>query len=251
MESVATALQVTSRFRAPERLDAIDFRLKHVVAMGNTACCQSEPDAPEAVDAKPILDSSGLAPKASLTGGETEADRIYHVVLEKAEGQKLGLDVDYMAERKLLPIMHVTGGVADAWNRSNPEKKMNSGDSILEVNGVKGDVVEMLEKCKADNVLKLTLCRALTYEYLVEDLERFIRQKQCGPILIRLSFNDAGVFNGVDGCPNAAMRLQSAERDLEQNAGLPQIALNLLSQISTKYVPRCGSKDIIDISISF
>ena len=213
-----------------------------MVAMGNTACCQSEPDAPEAFDAKPILDSSGLAPAASsLTGGETEADRIYHVVLEKAEGQKLGLDVDYMAERRLLPIMHVTGGVADAWNRSNPSKKMNSGDSILEVNGIKGDVVEMLEKCKADNVLKLTLCRALTYEYLVEDLERLIRQKQCGPMLIRLSFNDAGVFNGVDGCPNAAMRLQgAAERDMEQNAGLPQ-GLNLLAPISTKYVPRCRS----------
>ena len=29
------------------------------------------------------------------------------------DGQKLGLDVDYMAERKLLPIMHVTGGVAE------------------------------------------------------------------------------------------------------------------------------------------
>lgn len=28
----------------------------------------------------------------------------------KTDGSKLGLDVDYMAERKVLPIMHVTGG---------------------------------------------------------------------------------------------------------------------------------------------
>ena len=43
------------------------------------------------------------------------------------EGQKLGLDVDYMAERKLLPIMHVTGGVAEDWNRRNPQQKMQHG----------------------------------------------------------------------------------------------------------------------------
>lgn len=44
----------------------------------------------------------------------------------KSDGQKLGLDVDYMAERKVLPIMHVTGGVAEEWNRRNPVKKMKS-----------------------------------------------------------------------------------------------------------------------------
>jgi len=48
------------------------------------------------------------------------------VILVKSAGQKLGLDVDYMAERKVLPIMHVTGGVAEEWNRRNPVKKMKS-----------------------------------------------------------------------------------------------------------------------------
>ena len=37
-------------------------------------------------------------------------ERLYEVTLVKADGSKLGLDVDYMAERKVLPIMHVTGG---------------------------------------------------------------------------------------------------------------------------------------------
>ena len=48
------------------------------------------------------------------------------MTLVKSDGQKLGLDVDYMAERKVLPIMHVTGGVAEEWNRRNPTKKMKS-----------------------------------------------------------------------------------------------------------------------------
>lgn len=53
-------------------------------------------------------------------------ERLYEVTLVKSDGQKLGLDVDYMAERKVLPIMHVTGGVAEEWNRKNPAKKMKS-----------------------------------------------------------------------------------------------------------------------------
>lgn len=85
----------------------------------------------------------------------------------------------------------------------------------------------------------MKICRCLTYEFLLEDLEKLIRHKNCGPILIRLSWHDAGVFNGVDGCPNAAMRLKgTAEREMNANAGLPQIALNLLQPITAKYVPR-------------
>ena len=48
-----------------------------------------------------------------------------------------------------------------------------------------------------DSVLNMKLCRCLTYEYLLEDLEKLIRHKNCGPILIRLSWHDAGVFNGA------------------------------------------------------
>lgn len=208
-------------------------------SMGNTACCQTEAiDGSEPpVDAKPILDST--SPGNTLAGGDTEQERLYEVTLVKTDGSKLGLDVDYMAERKVLPIMHVTGGVAEEWNRRNPMKKMHSGDCILEVNGITGNVAEILEKCKADSVLNMKLCRCLTYEYLLEDLEKLIRHKNCGPILIRLSWHDAGVFNGVDGCPNAAMRLKdSAEHKMDANAGLPQIALSLLGPIAAKYVPR-------------
>ncbi|CAJ1338777.1 unnamed protein product [Effrenium voratum] len=101
------------------------------------------------------------------------------------------------------------------------------------------DVVEMLEKCKADDTLKMTLCRCLTFEHLVEDLEKLVRRKGCGPILIRLSWHDAGVFNGADGCPNAALRLPGGgENAFGANAGLPDVALSLLSPITAKYVPR-------------
>lgn len=97
----------------------------------------------------------------------------------------------------------------------------------------------MLQKCKEDPVLSLTLFRCLTYGHLVQDLENLISTKGCGPLLIRLSWQDACVFNGQNGGPNAAMRLVGGgEYRFGANAGLPQVAIPLLKQISEKYVPR-------------
>eukprot|EP00438_Fugacium_kawagutii_P012287 Skav236754 [mRNA] locus=scaffold2899:175040:175987:- [translate_table: standard] len=144
-----------------------------------------------------------------------------------------------MAERSVLPIMTVTGGLAEKWNQEHPELPISRGDSILEVNGVSGDLTQMLDRCKTDTELQLTLCKCLSYDHLVSDLEKLISSKGCGPILVRLSWQDAGVFNGVDGCPNAAMRLLgSGENAMGANASLPDAAIGLLRGISDKYVPR-------------
>eukprot|EP00438_Fugacium_kawagutii_P003597 Skav221605 [mRNA] locus=scaffold1698:831490:832335:+ [translate_table: standard] len=97
----------------------------------------------------------------------------------------------------------------------------------------------MLEKCRTDPTLELTICKSLTYGHLVRDLENLISVKGCGPIMVRLSWHDAGVFNGADGCPNAAMRLAGGgEHGFAANAGLPQIAIPLLQAITEKYVPK-------------
>ena len=65
--------------------------------------------------------------------------------------------------------------------------------------------------------------------------------KKCGPILVRLSWHDAGVFsNGAlkGGCPNAAMRFtDGGEGTFGANAGLPTVAVGLLSEITAKYCP--------------
>lgn len=204
------------------------------------ACCKSEtaPSSDATVDARPALDSS-LQALPPVAGGNTEKERVYSVKLTKAGDMKLGLDVDFMAERSVLPIMTVTGGVAESWNQEHPELSISKGDSILEVNGVSGDVAGMLDRCKTDVELELTLCRCLNYDHLVSDLEKLISNKCCGPILIRLSWHDAGVFNGKDGCPNAAMRLSgSGEHRMAANAGLPEVAIGLLRGIADKYVPR-------------
>mmetsp|Transcript_10568 Transcript_10568/g.27399 ORF Transcript_10568/g.27399 Transcript_10568/m.27399 type:complete len:315 (+) Transcript_10568:1-945(+) len=76
-----------------------------------------------------------------------------------------------------------------------------------------------------------------THAELVRELAALVREKGCGPILIRLSWHDAGVFSRGTGCPNAAMRFTTAgEGTFGANAGLPDVALGLLAPISAKFV---------------
>lgn len=76
------------------------------------------------------------------------------------------------------------------------------------------------------------------YEDIVADLTELVKTKECGPILIRLNWHDAGVFKeGEGGCPNAAMRFtDGGEGTFGANAGLPDVALGLLQPITDKYV---------------
>jgi len=194
-----------------------------------------------ALEATQVLEDSSACPRKDDLGLPTVHDKTYRVRLDKRSGEKLGLDVDFMEGRTILPIMALTGGLAETWNKANPLTPMQKGDSIVAVNGASVDVVAMLDKCKNDSVLELTLRTQLTYEHLVGDLEKLVNQKSCGPILVRLSWHDAGVFStgrNAGGCPNAAMRFSDGgESKFGANAGLPEVAIPLLSNISGKYCP--------------
>jgi catalase (peroxidase I) len=73
------------------------------------------------------------------------------------------------------------------------------------------------------------------------DIAALAKEKSCGPIFIRLSWHDAGVFSTgklTGGCPNAVMRFtDGGEGAFGANAGLPDVALGLLKPITDKYVP--------------
>jgi len=226
--------------------------------MGNAPCCVSDKAAEDklttqveeltGVDAAFVFDSEspsfglGSALNSPVAAGKTWADLCFRATLKKEDGVKLGLDVDYMVDRKVLPVMAITGGLAEAWNKSCPEgQQMMRGDSIIEANGTRDDVAEILEHCKHQKVIELVLVRGLNFEALVDDLEKLIKTKGCGPLMIRLSWHDAGFYSAGDltgGCPNAALRFkESGEGAFAISAGLPTVALSLLAPITSKYCP--------------
>uniref|UniRef100_A0A7S0AMK7 Plant heme peroxidase family profile domain-containing protein n=1 Tax=Pyrodinium bahamense TaxID=73915 RepID=A0A7S0AMK7_9DINO len=89
----------------------------------------------------------------------------------------------------------------------------------------------------------------LTRADLEKDLVTLVKKHNCGPILIRLSWHDAGVFSDgklKGGCPNAAMRFtDGGEGTFGANAGLPEFANGLLKPITDKYCPAvCSVADL-------
>jgi len=200
--------------------------------MGNsTSCCTTDVQpgagfADASVEPSTVLeDSLKVTSVLPVSGGPPET-RVFKVKLNKSDGGKLGLDVDYMAERRVLPIMGITGGLSQKWNDDNVNMQMNKGDSIITVNEVTNNVSLMLEKCKTEQVLELTLIRAMTYDYLVSDIEKLLEAKSCGPALIRLSWQDC-----ISGCPNAALRHNVGGEGYDPNI------MALLKPISDKYCP--------------
>jgi len=83
---------------------------------------------------------------------------------------------------------------------------------------------------------------------LTKDLAALVNNENCGPILIRLNWHDAGVFSDGElkgGCPNAAMRFtDGGEGTFGANAGLPDVALGLLEPITKKYEAQISNADL-------
>merc|ERR1719270_781598 len=82
----------------------------------------------------------------------------YRVRLSRMEaGGRLGIDIEHDEEASSLPIVGITGGAAEAWNKVNPMRLLRPGDAIVEVNGCRGNVGEMLAACQRDAILDLTV----------------------------------------------------------------------------------------------
>ena len=79
--------------------------------------------------------------------------------------------------------------------------------------------------------------KSVDWKSLEAAIQTLVKAKQCGPILVRLSWHDAGTYKQVDqtGGPRSCMRFSGpGEASHAANNGL-QIARNLLSDIATKF----------------
>eukprot|EP00927_Polykrikos_kofoidii_P083510 TRINITY_DN8567_c0_g1_i1.p1 TRINITY_DN8567_c0_g1~~TRINITY_DN8567_c0_g1_i1.p1 ORF type:complete len:1004 (+),score=237.04 TRINITY_DN8567_c0_g1_i1:92-3103(+) len=91
---------------------------------------------------------------------ETENVMTYTVVINKTVGTRLGASVDRRDGEGLL-IESITEGLFLAWSRANPTKRVEPGDRIMEVNGVKGDSFLLVSECEKNQVMHMTLARAI------------------------------------------------------------------------------------------
>merc|ERR1711972_1151208 len=89
--------------------------------------------------------------------------KVWNVTLEKATDGTVGLDV-VEKESKFLKVKKEVkeDGLVGEWNKSNPDKAIQLGDFIIEVNGVKEDSAQMLSEIKAQTKLSLTIKRGAT-----------------------------------------------------------------------------------------
>mmetsp|Transcript_106136 Transcript_106136/g.332726 ORF Transcript_106136/g.332726 Transcript_106136/m.332726 type:complete len:154 (+) Transcript_106136:72-533(+) len=104
-------------------------------------------------------DSPGpAAPAASrLSSGGRGSDE-YSVTLDKSQGARLGIDVDHQ-DGVTLMIESINGGLVEAWNQTHPDRIVRLEDRIVEVNGVRSDVLRLIEECKLNKVLRMRLRR--------------------------------------------------------------------------------------------
>ncbi|CAE8734848.1 unnamed protein product, partial [Polarella glacialis] len=103
--------------------------------------------------AKPFSYPAGQVPLGRFHGS------LYNVRLERTERLgSLGLSIDVHEDLQILIVAAVNGGLAELWNNSSSQNsQVRTGDCIVEVNGIQGPAEAMLERCRTDRILKLTL----------------------------------------------------------------------------------------------
>lgn len=84
----------------------------------------------------------------------------------RATQPRLGINVDGVTCRDALPITGVAGGLAQSWNEAHPKEQMLVGDLIVEVNGMSGDTFSMMELCKREQLLRMTVIRGGARDYI-------------------------------------------------------------------------------------
>jgi len=84
--------------------------------------------------------------------------REFGVSIDKTLGGPLGIHVDDQDGPWLL-VDSVSGGLMGKWNASNPGLEVKPGDRIVEVNGIRGDIVALVEEGKKHKVLEMTIRR--------------------------------------------------------------------------------------------
>lgn len=114
-----------------------------------------------AASSEPKVESTPGAPTPLESVPETRplASNEYLVSIDRCSGDKMGIDVDHKDGETLL-IEMVNEGLVNNWNADpNNKDKVMVGDRIVEVNNINGDVLQLVDECKQNQVLNLRIRR--------------------------------------------------------------------------------------------
>lgn len=89
----------------------------------------------------------------------TEGGEDITIIIDRTNGGLLGVDVDYRDGESLL-VNAVTGGLIQGWNKTNPFNQVRIGDRVVEVNGIRGNVLQLVDECSRDVVLTMVIKKA-------------------------------------------------------------------------------------------
>mmetsp|Transcript_31977 Transcript_31977/g.56526 ORF Transcript_31977/g.56526 Transcript_31977/m.56526 type:complete len:372 (-) Transcript_31977:52-1167(-) len=85
----------------------------------------------------------------------------YNITLDRTSGDMLGVDViqsEHPSEAVMV-IEGIRGGLVAKWNEEHPDAVVSVGDRIIAVSGVRGNLEAMIEQCKKEEMLELTLVK--------------------------------------------------------------------------------------------
>jgi len=104
----------------------------------------------------PAGEATAPAPEGETTVVKSGTE--YTITLDRTDGARLGIDVDNQDGVTLL-IESINGGLVEKWNKDNPNSKVRPNDRIVEVNGVRDDLMLLDNECKKSMVLNIKLVR--------------------------------------------------------------------------------------------
>mmetsp|Transcript_44760 Transcript_44760/g.132457 ORF Transcript_44760/g.132457 Transcript_44760/m.132457 type:complete len:176 (-) Transcript_44760:23-550(-) len=116
--------------------------------------------------------SDVYAPMGTSQGGSQE----FRVMIDRRTGGKLGLDVDQLSGNVLI-VDAIKEGLILSWNQAHPEQALRVGDFIVEVNGVRGDGMQLVQECRKNQFITLA-CRRRKGLKLVDEDYGLCRTKQ-------------------------------------------------------------------------
>mmetsp|Transcript_59236 Transcript_59236/g.190584 ORF Transcript_59236/g.190584 Transcript_59236/m.190584 type:complete len:137 (+) Transcript_59236:108-518(+) len=128
-------------------------------------CCKASDAAGQGQDAQSTVagKSEQMAEEVVMPAGalpkKKEREETFIITLTKtADMSKLGVDVD-LQQQTYMEVDRVNDGLVKDWNLKHPDKEVRVHDHIIEVNGVNSSADAMTDRCKQDEILKMTIRR--------------------------------------------------------------------------------------------